>query len=48
MHPLDGALPPRWTPALQAALRAAYVPAGAEASFWLYRPRQPQVSLRQD
>jgi hypothetical protein len=40
MHPLDGPVEgTRWTPALRAALRAAYVPVGQEAGFWLYRPR---------
>jgi hypothetical protein len=40
MHPLDGPIgDTRWSPALQAALLAAYVPAGAQAGFWLYRPR---------
>jgi hypothetical protein len=40
MHPLDGPVGgTRWTPALQAALRAAYVPTGARSGFWLYRPR---------
>jgi hypothetical protein len=39
MHPLDGSVQgTRWTPALQAALQANYVPAGSEAGFWLYRP----------
>ena len=39
MHPLDGPVEgTRWTPALRAALRAAYVPAGQQAGFWLYRP----------
>ena len=39
MHPLDGPIEDtRWTPALQAALAAAYVPAGTQAGFWLYRP----------
>ena len=40
MHPLDGPIErTRWSPALQAALEAAYVPAGTEAGFWIYRPR---------
>jgi hypothetical protein len=39
MHPLDGPISgTRWTPALQAAIAAAYVPAGSQAGFWLYRP----------
>lgn len=39
MHPLDGPVDgPRWTPALRATLRRAYVPAGDMAGFWLYRP----------
>jgi hypothetical protein len=39
MHPLDGPVDgTRWTPALRAALRAAYVPDGEQAGFWLYRP----------
>jgi hypothetical protein len=39
MHPLDGPIDgTRWTPALRAAIGAAYVPAGAQAGFWLYRP----------
>jgi hypothetical protein len=41
MHPLDGPVAgTRWSPALQSALQAAYEPAGADAGFWLYRPRQ--------
>jgi hypothetical protein len=40
MHPLDGPIGgTRWTPALHAALRDAYVPAGEQSGFWLYRPR---------
>ena len=40
MHPLDGPVNgTRWTPALREALRTAYLPAGHEAGFWLYRPR---------
>ena len=40
MHPLDSPVDgTRWTPALQAALKAAYVPDGNEWGFWLYRPR---------
>jgi hypothetical protein len=40
MHSLDGPVEgTRWTPALRAALRSAYVPDGAQAGFWLYRPR---------
>ena len=40
MHPLDGPIGgTRWTPALRAALRDAYVPAGEQAGFWLYRPK---------
>jgi hypothetical protein len=40
MHPLDGPLDgTRLTPAERDALLAAYAPAGAEAGFWLYRPR---------
>lgn len=40
MHSLDGPVEgTRWTPALRAALRTAYVPDGAQAGFWLYRPR---------
>jgi hypothetical protein len=40
MHPLDGPIDgTRWTPALQAALNEAYAPAGQQAGFWLYRPR---------
>jgi hypothetical protein len=39
MHPLDGPVEgTRWTPALRAALRAAYVLTGERAGFWLYRP----------
>jgi hypothetical protein len=39
MHPLDGpAAGTRWTPTLQAAIAAAYAPAGSQAGFWLYRP----------
>ena len=39
MHPLDGPIDnTRWSPALQSALLAAYVPAGTQAGFWLYRP----------
>jgi hypothetical protein len=39
MHPLDGPIDgTRWTPALRSAIGAAYVPAGAQAGFWLYRP----------
>jgi hypothetical protein len=42
MHPLDGSVDgTRWTPALRAALRAAYAPAGQQSGFWLYRPRDP-------
>jgi hypothetical protein len=40
MHPLDGPISgTRWTPALHAALREAYVPAGEQSGFWLYRPK---------
>jgi hypothetical protein len=40
MHPLDGPIDnTRWSPELQAALLDAYVPAGTQAGFWLYRPR---------
>jgi hypothetical protein len=40
MHPLDGPIEEtRWTPALQMAMLDAYVPAGSQAGFWLYRPR---------
>jgi hypothetical protein len=40
MHPLDGPIGgTRWTPALRAALRDAYVPAGEQSGFWLYRPK---------
>jgi hypothetical protein len=40
MHPLDGPIGgTRWTPALRATLREAYVPDGEESGFWLYRPR---------
>jgi hypothetical protein len=40
MHPLDGpTVGTRWTPSIRAALLAAYVPAGQQAGFWLYRPR---------
>jgi hypothetical protein len=39
MHPLDAPIPQtRWTPAIRDALLAAYVPAGQQAGFWLYRP----------
>ena len=39
MHPLDGSIDnTRWSPELQAALLEAYVPAGAQSGFWLYRP----------
>jgi hypothetical protein len=40
MHPLDGpADGTRWTPAMRRALTQAYVPAGTDSGFWLYRPR---------
>jgi hypothetical protein len=40
MHPLDAPIgATRWTPAVRAALQAAYAPAGRESEFWLYRPR---------
>jgi hypothetical protein len=40
MHPLDGPIEgTRWTPAIQSALRSAYMADGSEAGFWLYRPR---------
>jgi hypothetical protein len=40
MHPLDGPISgTRWTPALRAALREAYVADGEQSGFWLYRPR---------
>jgi hypothetical protein len=40
MRPLDDPIgSPRWTPALRAALRQAYVLAGETSGFWLYRPR---------
>ena len=40
MHPLDGPLGgTRWTPAMRAALRDAYVPAGEQSGFWLYLPK---------
>ncbi|HEY1292656.1 MAG TPA: hypothetical protein VGJ60_06135 [Chloroflexota bacterium] len=40
MHPLEGAVDnTRWSPEVQAALLEAYVPAGQQAGFWLYRPR---------
>jgi hypothetical protein len=39
MHPLEGSLEgTRWTPAIRKALREAYVPAGQQAGFYLYRP----------
>jgi hypothetical protein len=41
MHPLDGSISnTRWSPLLQSALQDAYVPAGAQAGFWLYVPRE--------
>jgi hypothetical protein len=41
MHPLDGpTIGTRWTPSIRDALQAAYVPAGQQSGFWLYRPRQ--------
>ena len=40
MHPLDGPIQgTRLTSAVRNALQQAYAPAGAEAGFWLYRPR---------
>jgi hypothetical protein len=40
MHPLDGPTEvTRWTPSIRDALQAAYVPAGQQSDFWLYRPR---------
>jgi hypothetical protein len=40
MHPLESNLDgTRWTPAVRAALQAAYAPAGQDSGFWLYRPR---------
>jgi hypothetical protein len=45
MHPLDGPVDgTRWTPALRAALRAAYAAAGQQQGFWLYRPRSSSGS----
>ncbi|MBV9326282.1 MAG: hypothetical protein JO352_21165 [Chloroflexi bacterium] len=41
MHPLDGSIgDTRWSSALQSALLDAYAPAGSQAGFWLYRPRE--------
>jgi hypothetical protein len=41
MHPLDASVDDtRWSPALQSALQAAYKPAGDQAGFWLYVPRE--------
>jgi hypothetical protein len=40
--PLD--VPPderRWSPALTAALKASYAPAGSTENYWLYRPDRP-------
>jgi hypothetical protein len=46
MHPLDGPLQgTRWTPAIRDALRAAYVPAGQQAGFWVYRPGPAQARV---
>jgi hypothetical protein len=40
MHPLDGPVEgTRWSTPLRNALMDAYTPAGAQAGFWLYRPR---------
>jgi hypothetical protein len=40
MHPLDGPVEgTRWSMTLRNALMDAYTPAGAQAGFWLYRPR---------
>jgi hypothetical protein len=40
MHPLDGPVEgTRWSTSLRNALMDAYAPAGAQAGFWLYRPR---------
>src|SRR5205823_12496566 len=40
MHPLEGPIyGTRWPHSLQSALQSAYIPAGTEAGFWLYRPR---------
>jgi hypothetical protein len=39
MHPLDGPTQgTRWTPSIRDALQAAYLPAGQQTGFWLYRP----------
>jgi hypothetical protein len=44
MHPLDGPVTgTRWTPAIRAALRQAYVPDGQQAGFWVYRPGPAQA-----
>jgi hypothetical protein len=40
MHPLDGPVEgTRWSTTLRNALMDAYSPVGAQAGFWLYRPR---------
>jgi len=40
MHPVDGPIKDtRWSAGLRSALLEAYEPVGAEAGFWLYRPR---------
>jgi hypothetical protein len=39
MHPLDGPTQgTRWTPTIRDELLGAYVPAGQQSGFWLYRP----------
>jgi hypothetical protein len=41
MHPLDGpSHGTRWTGTIRDALLSAYVPAGQQSGFWLYRPRR--------
>jgi hypothetical protein len=44
MHPVDGPISgTRWTPAIREALRSAYVPAGQQSGFWVYRPGPPEA-----
>jgi hypothetical protein len=41
MHPVDGPTEnTRWSADLRSALLEAYEPAGSQAGFWLYRPRE--------
>jgi hypothetical protein len=39
MHPLEGPVGPRWTPAIREALLANYAADGQQSGFWLYRPK---------